>query len=94
LLGSIDAAANAMGMLIDMQLNERPYVVSIAATIFVPFTFITGFLADLPHDPVADSRRSYNKRAVICRCGSHFSTLPGQCALACSAAGTKPQTTR
>jgi predicted histidine transporter YuiF (NhaC family) len=46
LLGSIDAAANAMGMLIDMQLNERLYVVSIVATIFVPFTFIVGFLAD------------------------------------------------
>jgi hypothetical protein len=33
LLGSIDAAANAMGMLIDLQLNERAYVVSVAATI-------------------------------------------------------------
>ncbi len=43
LLGSIDAAANAMGMLMDLQLNERAYVVSVVATIFVPLTFITGF---------------------------------------------------
>jgi magnesium transporter len=43
LLGSIDAAASAMGMLIDLQLNERAYVVSVVATIFVPLTFITGF---------------------------------------------------
>ena len=43
LLGSIDAAANAMGMMIDLQLNERAYVVSVVATIFVPLTFITGF---------------------------------------------------
>jgi Mg2+ and Co2+ transporter CorA len=35
-----------MGMLIDLQLNERAYVVSVVATIFVPLTFITGFLAD------------------------------------------------
>jgi magnesium transporter len=32
-----------MGMLIDLQLNERAYVVSVVATIFVPLTFITGF---------------------------------------------------
>ena len=43
LLASIDAAANAMGMLIDLQLNERAYVLSVVATIFVPLTFITGF---------------------------------------------------
>ena len=43
LLTSIDAAANAMGMFLDLQLNERAYVVSIVATIFVPLTFITGF---------------------------------------------------
>jgi magnesium transporter len=43
LLASIDAAANAMGMMLDLQLNERAYVVSIVATIFVPLTFITGF---------------------------------------------------
>jgi magnesium transporter len=43
LLTSIDAAANAMGMLLDLQLNERAYVVSVVATIFVPLTFITGF---------------------------------------------------
>jgi magnesium transporter len=43
LLASIDAAANAMGMLLDLQLNERAYVVSVIATIFVPLTFITGF---------------------------------------------------
>jgi magnesium transporter len=40
---SIDAAANAMGVLLDLQLNERAYVVSLVATIFVPLTFITGF---------------------------------------------------
>jgi magnesium transporter len=43
LLASIDAAANAMGMLLDLQLNERAYVVSVVATIFVPLTFLTGF---------------------------------------------------
>jgi magnesium transporter len=43
LLTSIDAAANAMGMVLDLQLNERAYVVSVVATIFVPLTFITGF---------------------------------------------------
>jgi magnesium transporter len=43
LVTSIDAAANAMGMLLDLQLNERAYVVSVVATIFVPLTFITGF---------------------------------------------------
>jgi magnesium transporter len=43
LLGSIDGAANGMGMLLDLQLNERAYVVSVVATIFVPLTFITGF---------------------------------------------------
>ncbi len=43
LLGSIDAAANVMGMVLDLQLNERAYLVSVVATIFVPLTFITGF---------------------------------------------------
>ena len=43
LLSSIDAAANAMGTLIDLQLNERAYVVTVVATIFVPLTFVTGF---------------------------------------------------
>ena len=43
LLTSIDAAVNAMGMVLDLQLNERAYVVSVVATIFVPLTFITGF---------------------------------------------------
>ena len=43
LLSSIDAAANAMGVLLDLQLNERAYVVSLVATIFVPLTFVTGF---------------------------------------------------
>jgi magnesium transporter len=43
LLGSIDAAANAIGMVLDLQLNERAYLVSVVATIFVPLTFITGF---------------------------------------------------
>ena len=32
-----------MGMLLDLQLNERAYVVSVVATIFVPLTFVTGF---------------------------------------------------
>jgi magnesium transporter len=43
LLVSIDAAVNAMGMLLDLQLNERAYLLSVLATIFVPLTFITGF---------------------------------------------------
>ena len=43
LAASIDAAADAMGMLLDLQLNERAYQVSIVATIFVPLTFVTGF---------------------------------------------------
>ena len=43
LLGSIDAATNVMGMVLDLQLNERAYLVSVVATIFVPLTFITGF---------------------------------------------------
>ena len=43
LLASIDAAANGMGMLLDLQLNERAYVVSVVATIFVPLTFLTGY---------------------------------------------------
>jgi magnesium transporter len=43
LLSSIDAAANGMGMLLDLQLNQRAYLVSVIATIFVPLTFITGF---------------------------------------------------
>jgi magnesium transporter len=40
---SIDAAADAMGMLLDLQLNERAYLLSVVATIFVPLTFVTGF---------------------------------------------------
>jgi magnesium transporter len=40
---SIDAAADALGMLLDLQLNERAYLVSVLATIFVPLTFVTGF---------------------------------------------------
>ena len=35
--------ATRMGMLLDLQLNERAYVVSVVATIFVPLTFVTGF---------------------------------------------------
>jgi sugar phosphate isomerase/epimerase len=42
LLASIDAAANAMRMVLDLQLNERAYLVSVVATIFVPLTFIPG----------------------------------------------------
>jgi Mg2+ and Co2+ transporter CorA len=43
LLGSIDAAANGLGMMLDLQLNQRAYLLSIVATIFVPLTFVTGF---------------------------------------------------
>lgn len=43
LLSSIDAVANSMGVLLDLQLNERAYVVSLVATIFVPLTYVTGF---------------------------------------------------
>ena len=43
LVQSIDATTNAMGMVLDLQLNERAYVLSVVATIFVPLTFITGF---------------------------------------------------
>jgi magnesium transporter len=43
LLGSIDAAANGLGMLLDLQLNERAYIVSVVATIFVPLTLVTGY---------------------------------------------------
>jgi len=32
-----------MGMVLDLQLNERAYLVSVVATIFVPLTFVTGF---------------------------------------------------
>ena len=32
-----------MGMLLDLQLNQRAYLVSVVATIFVPLTSITGF---------------------------------------------------
>jgi magnesium transporter len=47
-------------MLLDLQLNERAYVVSVVATIFVPLTFVTGFfgmnfgwLVDQIDSPVA-----------------------------------------
>jgi magnesium transporter len=43
LLASIDAAANGMAMLLDLQLNQRAYLVSVVATIFVPLTFVTGY---------------------------------------------------
>jgi magnesium transporter len=43
LLASIDAVANGMGMLLDLQLNERAYVVSILGSIFVPLTLVTGY---------------------------------------------------
>jgi magnesium transporter len=43
LVVSIDAAASSLGTLLDLQLNERAYVVSVLATIFVPLTFITSF---------------------------------------------------
>jgi Mg2+ and Co2+ transporter CorA len=43
LVASVDAAANGAGMLLDLQLNERAYLISLLATIFAPLTFITGF---------------------------------------------------
>jgi magnesium transporter len=43
LLASIDAAANALGMVLDLQLNERAYLLSVVAAIFGPLTLITGF---------------------------------------------------
>jgi magnesium transporter len=43
LVASVDAVANGMGMLLDLQLNERAYVVSVLATIFVPLTLVTGY---------------------------------------------------
>jgi magnesium transporter len=43
LLGSVDALADGMGMLLDLQLNERAYLVSVLATIFVPLTLVTGY---------------------------------------------------
>ena len=43
LLGSIDAASNVMGMVLDLQLNERAYVVSVVAAIFVPLTLVAGY---------------------------------------------------
>jgi magnesium transporter len=42
-----------MGVLLDLQLNERAYVVSLVATIFVPLTFITGFFGMNFFEPVA-----------------------------------------
>ena len=43
LVASVDAAANGAGMLLDLQLNERAYLISLLATIFAPLTFLTGF---------------------------------------------------
>ena len=43
LVDSIDAAASSLGTLLDLQLNERAYLVSVLAAIFVPLTFLTGF---------------------------------------------------
>jgi magnesium transporter len=43
LVAAVDAAANGAGMLLDLQLNERAYLISLLATIFAPLTFITGF---------------------------------------------------
>jgi magnesium transporter len=43
LLASVDAVATGLGMLLDLQLNERAYVVSVLATIFVPLTLVTGY---------------------------------------------------
>ncbi len=43
LVAAVDAAANGAGMLLDLQLNERAYLISLLATIFAPLTFLTGF---------------------------------------------------
>ena len=43
LLASIDAVANGIGTLLDLQLDQRACLVSVVATTFVPLTFITGF---------------------------------------------------
>jgi magnesium transporter len=43
LVAAVDAATNGAGMLLDLQLNERAYLISLLATIFAPLTFITGF---------------------------------------------------
>jgi magnesium transporter len=43
LVAAVDAAANGAGMLLDLQLNQRAYLISLLATIFAPLTFITGF---------------------------------------------------
>jgi magnesium transporter len=43
LLAAIDASLSAVAMLLDLQMNERAFVVSVVATIFVPLTLITGF---------------------------------------------------
>jgi Mg2+ and Co2+ transporter CorA len=43
LLASIDAAANGLGMVVDLQLNERAYLLSVVAAIFGPLTFLTGY---------------------------------------------------
>jgi magnesium transporter len=39
----IDAAGDAMAKLIDLRLNETIYWLTVAATIFLPLTFVTGF---------------------------------------------------
>jgi magnesium transporter len=43
LVESVDAAADGTGMLLDLQLNERAYVISVIGAIFVPLTFLTGY---------------------------------------------------
>src|SRR3954453_10540376 len=43
LVSAIDAAADAMAILIDLRLNETSYSLTVVATIFLPLTFITGF---------------------------------------------------
>jgi magnesium transporter len=43
LMEGIDAAGDAMAKLIDLRLNETIYWLTVAATIFLPLTFVTGF---------------------------------------------------
>jgi magnesium transporter len=43
LVSAIDAAADALAILIDLRLNETSYSLTVVATIFLPLTFITGF---------------------------------------------------
>ena len=81
ILASVDAAANTMGMLLDLQLNQRAYLVSVVATIFVPLTFVTGFFG-MNFGWMVDQHRQRDRvRAARARCsrrdGGTGLALPG-----------------